>query len=206
MRLMSGFKVFSVLCSIFSPLIISAQAYADAEKTFPSVILRMGEKYQFFHSFKNNNNYKKFLLEGAEVDFTEPQDYNLGENPRFDWTPSVITNGYVIDPNAWDIEIITAKSDYLVQAYPSSRKSDNIVIKYKVEYCGDENRNGKLDAADNCYTRTDTQPYMISWCGDGIKDTPRSDETWIAESCDIADGVPTGKQCTTSCTLEDKPR
>jgi hypothetical protein len=105
------------------------------------------------------------------------------------------------------VEVITAKTDYYIQAVPSARRGDNLVVKYILEYYSDTNKNQKLDPNEksNPLTHIEIQPYAISWCGDGIKDAPSLGETWVAESCDGTDGVPAGKQCTTSCTLQDKP-
>ena len=118
-----------------------AQTYAATEEIFPSQTLRLSWSYQFFDSFTNNNDNSKFLRKTSSAVIIESQDYNLGADPIFDWTPSFAAAWYTVQPNAKDVEVITAKTDYYIQAVPSARRGDNLVVKYILEYYSDMNKN-----------------------------------------------------------------
>ena len=57
---------------------VSAQVYAvePTTKIFPSQTLRLGETYEFYDLFTNNNDYGKGLFDPS-IEFIEPADYNI---------------------------------------------------------------------------------------------------------------------------------
>jgi len=113
--------------------------------------------------------------------FVEPIDYNLGDNPKFDRTDEIRKiREYVVDKED-KAPIIESKKDYQIRRHPEQRTSNSsydFMIKYIVEWA-----NNSSDNAER-YQHTECYPYIITWCGDGIVDTPTSQDTREAEECD----------------------
>jgi hypothetical protein len=59
--------------------------------------------------------------------------------------------------------ILKANKIYQINAVPQTRSSDNLLVKYVVEYANDK-------AATTRYQHTECYPYEISRCGDGVVD------------------------------------
>jgi hypothetical protein len=75
--------------------------------------------------------------------------------------------------------VLRANEVYQVKDFPASRSSDNLLVKYVIEYANDS-------AATTRYQHTECYPYEISRCGDGVVDTDwfRKKSNDPAEECD----------------------
>jgi hypothetical protein len=76
--------------------------------------------------------------------------------------------------------VISANGMYQIKQVPSKRSTDNVMVKYVIEYENETKNNG------NRYQHTECFPYEISWCGDGVVDTDwyKKDPSDPAEECD----------------------
>ena len=76
--------------------------------------------------------------------------------------------------------IIKTLMDYQIRSHPMQRSSDNLMVKYVVEYVNDSKNSNQR------YQHTECYPYIISRCGDGVVDTDWDGKTASkpAEECD----------------------
>lgn len=98
-------------------------------------------------------------------EFTEERDYNGGDNPEFPWTENISGREFIIGANETDVLVARSTPLYSVKHFPPTRSADNIVIKYTITYFTEvdgEWVGPKYDIR--------TQPYEITYCGDGVID------------------------------------
>lgn len=179
-------KLYTFLILII--LAIASISYSSADyscdQTFQSVKLRKWFSYGFNDSYVN-----PYLsqLNSFSVSFTEQWDINWASNPSFNWTSEVVNQNYLIQPNT-NTKIISWVPRYDILYNPVRRQSDNIYIKYTLQYREKVNWVIKWP-----YFHTECQPYEITWCWDGIKDN-YTDPTWfqVSETCDPADPSKSG--------------
>ena len=133
--------------------------------------LRYDRSYLFEDVF-HANKWDKYLWERC-VNFSEPYDYNLASNPTFDFTSELENNDWKV-PSYGSMTVLTSSPAYRIKAVPPTRASDNLAVKYTLEYSDDE-------AGNQTHAHTECIYYEISRCGDGIVDT----NYW--ETCDPND-------------------
>ena len=179
---------------------------ATCDYTWPSIVLRAWDDYEYsfgdtFWAWSQDRRLKNFCAR-----FQEPAsfwDYNGWANPTFSRTSEIANNWYRVYKNT-SMNVIKSNSIYQVKNHPNVRSSDNLFIKYVIEYANDE-------AATTRYHHTECFPYEISRCGDGVvdKDWFKKSASDPAEECDYNDTSRTwrkdwsGKTCNQSCKLVD---
>jgi hypothetical protein len=173
-----------------TPVVKSNSAVAvNCNITKPSEVLRYDYQYDFTNTFYNPDDYEKYLLEFTPT-FIEEYDYNLGENPVFDWTSDVKSTRFIVSPKT-NPKFITSTSKYQIRAVPHVRSSNNLFVAYSINYEYESYAGSKVWRNK---TYIACQPYEVSWCGDGVLDKA------YGESCD--DGGQNGKtgKCSLSCS------
>ncbi len=161
----------------------------NCSKTHPSEVLRYNYQYDFTNTFYNTDDYEKYLLAFTPT-FIEEYDFNLGENPIFDWTSDVKSTDFIMYPKT-NPKFITSTSKYQIRAVPQVRSSSNLFVAYSINYEYESYAGSKVWRNK---TYIACQPYEISWCGDGVLDKA------YGESCD--DGKQNGQtgKCSLSCS------
>ena len=85
--------------------------------------------------------------------------------------------------------MVSANGAYTIALRPVIRDAvPDIFIRYNLTRYTATGPNGTYANPGN---HTECQPYVITWCGDGVVDTPNSGASWSAEACD--DGANNGK-------------
>ena len=149
----------------------------SCDYTWSPEVLRLGYEYKFrdrFWAWSTDRWLRKFCSY-----IHENGDYNKASNPSFDWTQEIRDSQWLVAK--WtDMLVISANGMYQIKQVPSKRSSDNVMVKYVIEYENETKNNG------NRYQHTECFPYEISWCGDGVVDTDwyKKDPSDPAEECD----------------------
>lgn len=158
----------------------------SCDYTGPSKALRLGYQYEFADEFWAWEQNRQLRAECHRID--EKQDYNqtksaswtinIWVNPSFSRTPQLINNNYRVNKNK-SMVVIKANEKYQINAVPNKRSSDNLLVKYVIEYSNDKDGNTR-------YQHTECYPYEISRCGDGVvdKDWFWKDKNDPWEECD----------------------
>lgn len=151
--------------------------------TWNPVVLRMWYGVEFadrFFAWKQDRRLKTYC-----AGIIEPKDngnYNNWDNPWFEKTAEISKSSGFIEKQK-DMLIIKTKMDYQIRKHPEKRSSNNLMVKYVVEYANDK-------AGTTRYQHTECYPYIISRCWDGVVD---NDWNWrcdkdgnckAAEECD----------------------
>ncbi len=186
-------RIISIVSSIIalSTVIPSVSAYdfTGCDQVFPVEQLRHGYSYTFWDDYKNNNTYKHQVYDLPSVVYAEQYDYNGSTSfPSFGWSAGLIAQGYQINPGQ-KLRAVDASSSYPIIYRPATRNADNLILRYTLQYFA---QNAGTDWTGP-YTHVECQPYEITWCGDGVKDTDEG------ETCD--DGTLNGQpgKCNVSC-------
>ena len=172
----------------------------SCDYTWPSKALRLGYEYEFADEFRAWNQSRRMKNACGRVQEPTTQwDYNEGSNPSFWRTSEIKNHGYRVDKNT-SMVVLKADKIYQINAVPDSRSSNNLFVKYVIEYANDE-------AATTRYQHTECYPYEISWCWDGVvdKDWFKKDPSDPAEECDPAapewKNRSDWKTCSNTCTI-----
>lgn len=153
----------------------------DFDEKFPPVALRYGYDFKFFINYSNKGASRQ-RIQGFEVNFIEPMDYNQSpEVPKFATTPELISKDYIINKGETGVKAITS-TPYFIKATPSQRGSKNLEVIYRIRYSKETSSGVWGDE----YIHKTYQPYEISWCGDGVVDIAPSKASWKSEPCDTA--------------------
>lgn len=140
-------------------------------QTFAPVVLRYWQKYNFGHTYHNIDNFNH-RLRSFGIEFIEKYDYNLSPVvPDFNWTQAIKSTDFIIGANTNNTKIIESTNEYEIKSTPLKRGPDNLIIKYRTNT---EN----VATGSNIISHLACQPYEISWCGDGVRDTQ------FGEPCD----------------------
>ncbi len=171
--------------------------------TWDPVVLRMWYGVDFYDTFYAWNQDRR--LRGFCAGIIEPEnngDYNNWDNPWFVRTGGINTVLWRKVPANTGITIIQTAREYQIRKHPLQRSSNNLMVKYVVEYAN--------NSADNAtrYQHTECYPYIISRCGDGVVDEDWDGKTADkpAEQCDPEapewKNRPDWKICNSSCEIE----
>ena len=185
--------IAALLCN--STYIYAAWEGKVCDQNFTTQYIREWKSYLFGDKYKNLNDYNHWLSDFS-YDFLADDNFNNWPAPKFDWTPNFLSGDPVISGGVQK-EVITS-SIYTVAKKPSIRDSiADIFLVYDIEYYGDPAWNNSYSNGPDHHT--ECQPYIITWCGDGVVDTPNAGASWSAETCD--DGANNGKPgyCNASC-------
>lgn len=151
------------------------------DQTFPSVALRYGYDYNFFDKYSNLSPVRQ-RLQGFEVEFIEPYDYNASPSvPTFSWTPELVAKNYIMSVGETNFKALSS-TPYFIKATPPQRLPNNFQINYRIRY----SKEISPGVWDNQKVHKECQPYAISWCGDGIVDIAPAGAKWESEPCDPA--------------------
>jgi hypothetical protein len=176
---------------------LSSDVGKGCDKIAPIAYIRYNKSYIFSLKYKNANNYKHWLSDFS-INYLADDQFNRGSVPNFDWSPELASNPTIL---GGDEKKIIQSSTYFVASVPASRDSNpDIFLKYNFINYGDPDFNDKWTNGPT--NRTDCQPYIITWCGDGVVDSAREvSDSWTTEVCD--DGKNNGKHgyCNTSCQV-----
>lgn len=126
---------------IAAVLMLGSQSYAadTCDQTFAPQTLRFGFDYNFWDSYTNLNSYRHGLTKDWTVDFTEKYDYNQSTAvPNFAWTQNIIDSGYIVPGNTSKVKVISSSNWYSIKAVPPARSSDNLIVKYHINYYGEQ--------------------------------------------------------------------
>jgi len=196
----------SVLASPFS-----APADLDHNQSAPPVIkqsenhssvvrLRHGHQYYFTNRIDAHGNAAG--INRVDVTFTDKGAFNNTEgHPEFPFTDDLKNRKYIINPHE---SVITVKSNplYAIDKHPPKRGGTDISIKYETYYYL---RTG--DKWYGIYIDVHYQPYMITWCGDGVVDDYFDDsiKVQIHEECDPLQSSwkKSGNCDPTTCTVKN---
>lgn len=180
----------------------------SCDYTWDPVVLRVWYGVEFtdsIYAWGQDRWLKSQCSEIFEPD--ENWNYNKWDNPWFEFTENIRTAwGLVVKNNKPATLIIKSKADYQIRNHPVKRSSNNLMVKYAVEYVNDKKDNKQR------YQHTECYPYIISRCGDGVVD---KDWDWRCdkngnncknpEQCDPAskDWIDRadGKTCSSTCTI-----
>ena len=183
----------------------------SCDYTGPTKALRLGYEYEFADEFWAWDRDRQMWASCTRFD--EDGDYNQREsndwsivpwvNPTFPWTSELINNNYWVNKNK-SMVVLNADKIYEINAVPQTRSSNNLMVKYVIEYSNDQNW-------DTRYQHTECYPYEISRCGDGVvdKDWFKKAANDPGEECDYNDPNRTwwkdgsGKTCNQACKLVD---
>lgn len=194
-------RILLILLGFFSVLasaIPSASAFdtTGCNQVFSPRPLRYGYSYNFFDNYTNNNSYRHQVSGLPQVSYTEQYDYNASTSfPAFGWSTVLQNQGYQI-PGGTTIRAVEAASIYSILGVPATRSADNFMIRYTLNYYAEQTPGQWYGP----YTHVECQPYEISWCGDGVRDTLTSPA--INEVCDPNDPTRAGwgnGGCDTAC-------
>ena len=177
----------------------------SCDYTWDPVVLRMWYDVEFndtFYAWSQNRRLWDFC-----AGIIEPEnngDYNNWSNPWFDRTNQINDAGWLVQKNS-NMMIIQTKRDYQIRRHPVQRSSNNLMVKYVVEYANDGSDNPTR------YQHTECYPYIISRCGDGVIDKDWDGKTADkpGEECDPEHpdwkNRTDGKVCSASCTIQQAP-
>ena len=155
---------------------------------FPTVKLRHWYTYNF-HDTVNANSKILYVSDYNWSTFSERNwDYNGWKNPSFGFTDSFLAKWKQVNPHESEIAF-ESKSGYSINYHPTVRKSDNLFIKYQMQYYTWE-----WDHRSSVKTHIENQPYTITWCGDWVRDDYIDKYSWdhIKETCDPNDSSHSG--------------
>lgn len=144
--------------------------------------LRHGYQYSFHNSFNNNFN-DDIGISQAYATFSEADgNFNGADNPTFSFTKEIKDNFFIKKDE--NVKIINSDALYPIVHHPEKRSADNLFIIYKTIFYLKEH--GAWIKKPNLDIHT--QPYEITWCGDGIIDN-YTDITGfqVEEECDPND-------------------
>ncbi|MEA1953791.1 MAG: caspase family protein [Campylobacterota bacterium] len=173
----------------------------EGSNVLPVIKLRHGYSYNFFQRFQAKS--QDIGINKVSGTFSEKNNYNGKENPKFDITSTLKEKKYILKKRTVSEIIFESKSKYSIHYFPKIRANDNIVVKYNVTYyakIGNEWIGPRK--------KIDIQPYKITWCGDGIIDNyiDRATNNKINEICEPKDESHTNwgtAGCSTICTPLD---
>jgi len=173
--------VLAVIVLSFS-WILEVNAWTTTQD-FPSVKLRHWYTYNFYDVVNAQSKYI-YVSDYNWSTFSERNgDYNGWSNPLFGFTDSFLARNKQVNPYTSE-KAFESKSWYSINYHPLVRKSDNLFIKYQMQYYTWE-----WTQRSAVKTHVENQPYEITWCGDGIRDNYVDQYSWntISETCDPAD-------------------
>lgn len=95
---------------------------------------------------------------------------------------------------ATNVLLMQSQEPVYIGSHPASRTNQDILIKYIMGYDV-----GNTVTESDDYYHVECQPYIVTWCGDGVRDTQKDWQGNTLESCD--DGAQNGQpgKCNTSC-------
>lgn len=214
----------------FSPISYAAGLGDEliCDQRTPPLYLRYLQRYKLKNDYVNNSAHNHKIIKAGTDAFLEKLNYNLSsDGEKFFYTHEIMDANKVVAPSLVNkySPIFTWKSIlpmlssypfkngvpryhpdtgvvlggyYNVYEHPSIRDgSADIFIKFFVEAQEEMSAGSWV----NLSRHTTCASYIITWCGDGVKDAEVGDgETWTAESCD--DGSNNGKlgYCNPGCT------
>ena len=155
---------------------------------FPTVKLRQWYTYNF-QDIVNADSKIMYVSDYRWSTFSERNwDYNGWKNPSFGFTDSFLAKWKQVNPHESEIAF-ESKSGYSINYHPTVRKSDNLFIKYQMQYYTWE-----WDHRSSVKTHIENQPYTITWCGDWVRDDYTDKYSWnhIKEACDPNDSSHSG--------------
>ena len=150
------------------------------EKTMPVQVLRYGYDIILWERYTNTDT-TRHRIQGFKTEFIEPSDYNKSPDvPIFQITPELIGKDYIVNKEE-EIKAIVS-TPYFIKATPSKREPQNFGVIYSIRY----SRETAPGVWSDQYVDKTTQPYEISWCGDGVLDIAPPEAFWKSEPCDPA--------------------
>ena len=178
------------------------------DQTFPSQKIRLGIPNYFSDKVINNYNTRIWVsmnpAHGGWISFNESEDYNQNGTDNgttmYNYTNEIVTDNYIINDRD-STQVVILNSPYTVTKIPSTRKSNNIEIVYRLAYWKEID----WSFVKSPTTHTEYQPYEITWCGDNVRDDYTSQQ-WdrIFEQCDDGNNI-NGDGCSSTCEIEPEP-
>ena len=147
---------------------------ANCKATVPTEKLRHGFSYRFFDQVTNPNEFLEYRFVGLpRVFYSEEYDYN-GSNqfPAFGWTEMIREKQFIL-PARQSVRFTEANASYPIVYRPKKRHQANFSIAYSAEFYA---RKSSSENWRGPYYTFSCQKYEITWCGDGIVDTPEGEE------------------------------
>lgn len=185
--------------------ILACPSFALAEENkLDPIRLRYGSTYYFGHSFINTSGVDAWITQ-VSVKFFEGGDFDGNkEFIEFPYSKEVM-NSRLIPSSSGPVPLVKSES-YPIKYYPRERAIDgeaDIEITYTVMF-SPRLPDGSWKNEDTIMN--DSQPYIITRCGDGVVDKYEDLYTAanIYEQCDPHDTSKTGwgkRGCSDSCEI-----
>lgn len=135
--------------------------------------VRYQSTYDFWDTYTNGNNYEHTIL---SIDTSSPFSPDLFQ---------------YVGPPSWNVPGNSTLQ--LVRANGITIDStDDFQIDYMIDY--------SIPSSSQSFSHIECAYYDVTYCGDGVTDTPGAGDSWSAEACDDGNNV-NGDGCENNCTV-----